>query len=95
MSVHRRTAAIVIARQTRQYKMGDKVRIIRGPHAGRLMTIGQSANDWVTLDERNMKDPSRYMMSKGNVEPLEGFTDDEMNQAKRISEKLWRSGSIG
>lgn len=71
----------------RQYHEGDKVRIVRGQFKGQVMTIHQSANEWVTLKELAKKDPSRWVMSKGNVEPEAGFTVDEMNQAERISRR--------
>jgi len=94
MSFYKPVSINVIARQMRQYKMGDRVRILRGKFAGQVMTVHQSANDWVTLKETMHKDPSRYVMSKGNVDPAEGFTEDEMNQARRASEKLQERGSL-
>lgn len=87
MSVWRRTAAVVIARRVKQYKKGDRIRILRGVYAGQIMTVADSANDWVTMQEIMKKDPSRWVMSKGNVEPEAGFTVEEMNQAERISRK--------
>lgn len=94
MSVHKRTAAVVLARQLRQYRMGDRVKILRGKYAGQVMVVHHSANDWVTLKETMYKDPSRYVMSKGNIEPELGFTDEEMNQAKRVSERMRGLGSL-
>ena len=91
MSVWRKTSAIVIARHLKAYKAGDRVKILRGTYADQVMTVADSANDWVTLQEVMKKDPSRYAMSKGNVEPAEGFTRDEMNQAERVSR---RGGTI-
>jgi len=83
MSVWKRTSTIVIARRLKLYREGDRVRILRGSLAGQVLTIQQSSNDWVTFKE-TLK---RELMSKGNVEPEGGFTEDEMNQAERVSRK--------
>lgn len=83
MSVHKRTATIVLARQLRGYKPGDRVRILRGYLAGKVLTVHESSNDWITFNEGK----TREVMSKGNVEPELGFTDDEMNQAERVSRR--------
>jgi hypothetical protein len=84
LSVWKRTSTIVIARRLRQYREGEKVRILRGSLAGQILTVHQSANDWVMLKESAS---NRDVMSKGNVEPESGFTEDEMNQAERVSRK--------
>ena len=94
MSLHKRTAVAVVVRHLRQYHMGDRVRILRGKYAGQVMTVHQSANDWVTLNETMQRDPSRYVMSKGNVEPEAGFTEEELTQARRAAEKMQGLGSL-
>lgn len=83
MSVWRRTASAVMARRLKQYREGDRVRILRGSLAGQIMTVRESSNDWVTFKET----PKREVMSKGNVEPEGGFTPEEMNQAERVARK--------
>lgn len=91
MSVHKRTAVLVLARHMRHYAVGDQVKILRGKLASQIMTVHQAANDWVMLAEL----PSnRSVMSKGNVEPVDGFTDEEMNQAKRAADKMQGLGSL-
>lgn len=90
MSMHKRTAAVTIARQTRSYIAGDRVRILRGTLRNVILTIREAQNDWVSFNELY----SREIMSKGNVEPEQGFTEDELNQARRISEKIWKAGII-
>lgn len=90
MSLHKRTATIHVARQTKQYVAGDPVRIVRGPLAGQILTVRESTNDWVMLKEAG----SREVMSKGNVEPPQGFSEEELNQAKRTAERLWKTGSL-
>jgi hypothetical protein len=69
----------------RRYQEGDRVRILRGSLAGQIYTVHQSEADWVTLKEMMKKDPGRFVMSKGNVEPEDGFTDAEMKQAESIA----------
>jgi hypothetical protein len=90
MSVHKRTAAVVVARQMRNYKTGDQVRILRGKLAGQILTVRDSANDWVMLNEAL----NREVMSKGNVEPIDGFTEDELMHAKRAADKMQGLGSL-
>ena len=50
-----------------QYQGGDKVRILRGKLKGRVFTVDQSANDWVTLQE--VYTNTHRVQSKRNVEP--------------------------
>lgn len=85
---------MVIARHLHQYAMGDKIKVLRGKLAGQTLTVHQSANDWVTLEEMMQHDPSRYLMSKGNVEPAEGFTEEEITHAKRAADKMRGMGSL-
>lgn len=75
----------------RQYAEGEKVRILRGKYAGQTLTIRQSANDWVMLVE---VPSARELMSKGNVEPIEGFTDEELTHAKRAADRMQGHGSL-
>lgn len=89
MSGARRTPSIVLARQMRMYKPGDRVRVLRGALAGEVLTVHQSSNDWVTFKEMR----SREVMSKGNVEPEMGFTDEEITQAGRVAEKMKGKGN--
>jgi len=84
MSAQKRPSLIVMARQLRGYKQGDKVRILRGALAGHVYTIHQSSNDWVTFKETR----SREVMSKGNVEPESGFSEQELIEAGRVVEKM-------
>jgi hypothetical protein len=88
MSMHRKTPVAVMARQMRQYKPGEKVRILRGAFAGSIMTVRESSNDWLVLHEMAKRD----VMSKQNVEPESGFTDEEMVQAKRAADKMLSKG---
>jgi hypothetical protein len=90
VSVHKRTSLLVMARNLRAYAAGEKVKILRGKLAGQTMTVNQSANDWVLLDEMG----SREVMSKGNVEPAAGFTEEELSQAKRAADKMQGLGSL-
>jgi len=94
MSIHKRTATLVLARHLHQYAVGDKVKILRGNHAGQTLTVHQSANDWVTLEEMMQHSPSRYLMSKGNVEPVDGFTEEEITHAKRAAGMMRGLGSL-
>lgn len=77
MSVHKKTPTIVMARQLHAYRAGDRVRVLRGKLAGREFSISQCANDWVLLSGTLAMD----VMSKGNVEPVEGFTQAEFDRA--------------
>ncbi len=86
----KRPSTIAIARQTRQYSRGDRVKVLRGRHAGKTMEIEQSANDWVILKGMLTRD----VMSKGNIEPEIGFTDDEMTAARRIADRIRVQGSL-
>lgn len=90
MSVHKKTSTVVVARHLKIYKTGDKVRVVRGKLAGQVLTIFQTSNDWVMLLEM----ARREVMSKGNVEPEGGFSEDEMNHARRVSEKMSGLGSL-
>lgn len=83
MSVHKRTATLVMARRLRMYRPGEKVRVLRGKHADQVMTVREATNDYVCFEEL----PKRECMSKGNVEPADGFTSEEMVQAERIARK--------
>jgi hypothetical protein len=90
VSIHKRTAVIVAARHMRHYATGDKVKVLRGKLAGQIMTIEDSANDWVILDASH----SREVMSKGNVEPIGGFSEEELNHARRAADKMQGLGSL-
>lgn len=90
MSLHKRTAVLVVARHMRTYAPGEQVKILRGRLAGQTMTVLASENDCVMLKET----PHREVMSKGNVEPLDGFAEEELAQAKRAAEKMQGLGSL-
>ena len=82
MSVHKLTAAVVIARQRHFYQKGDRVKVLRGTHGGKEFKVWQSANDWVMLEGLPS---SKAVMSKGNVEPWQGFTAEELAQAAELA----------
>lgn len=48
--------------------MGDKIRVLRGKLKGRILTVHQSANDWVTVKELPAK-----VLRISSVEPEGGF----------------------
>jgi hypothetical protein len=80
LSQQPKISAALLARRLKQYHKGDRVRILGGTHAAEILTVDQSANDWVTFKEGGTRD----VMSKANIEPEAGFTVDEMNQAERV-----------
>lgn len=80
MSDQPKTSKALLARRLKQYREGDRVKVLLGALAGQILTVDQSANDWVTFKEAR----TREVMSKSNVEPEDGFTLDEMNQAERV-----------
>lgn len=83
MALHYRTSAIVLARRARQYKPGDKVKVLRGRLADKILVIKEATADYVVFEDW----PRRDVMSKGNVEPEEGFTKEEMEEAERESRR--------
>lgn len=50
------------------YKIGDRVRILRGKFKGKVFTVNQSTNDWVTVKELPKK-----VLSTSSIEPEGGF----------------------
>jgi hypothetical protein len=83
MVASKRTATIVLARKLRVYVPGERVRVIRGEYSGQIMTVREATNDYVALLECK----KRCLMSRGIIEPENGFTEEEMNQADRVIRK--------
>jgi hypothetical protein len=75
----KRSSMLAIARLRQMYKTGDKVRVLRGEYAGKIMTVRECTSDEIHLIEC----PKRSAMSKGNVEPADGFTKEQMAAAER------------
>ncbi len=79
MSINKRSATLAMARLMKMYKTGDKVKVLRGQYAGQIMTVRECTEDEIHLIEC----PRREAMSKGNVEPAEGFTKEQLAAAER------------